>query len=157
VSSWSDEMVQLGDHLLAGATKDGIEAVSTGAVVVRNSKALILVRAASNPFMPARGDLPGGYTSAHEALLDCLARELHEETGLHLMSIDRYLGHFDFITGRGMTARQLNFLAQASHGSISLNALEHSGYEWVSLSDEPELQRLRVSKEVLAILRMASA
>ncbi len=157
MSDWSGELQELGGHLMAGAAHDGIEAVSTGAVVVRKSKVLVLIRAASNHFMPSRGDLPGGYTLAAEGLLDCLAREYQEETGLHLTQVERYLGHFDYATGRGLKARQFNFLAHSTHGSITLNGSEHSGYEWVSLADEQELRRLRVSKEVLAILRMASA
>ena len=46
-------------------------------------------------------ELPSGTLDLNESLIEALAREVTEETGLKITKIDSYLGFFDYIFRSG--------------------------------------------------------
>ncbi|MEV8333891.1 NUDIX hydrolase [Streptomyces niveus] len=70
-----------------------------------------------------------------ESVLDCLIREVGEETGLAVESVDQYLGHFDYTYARGRVSRQFVFaLTPDKPGPIVLT--EHDRHQWIRDADE---------------------
>lgn len=139
------------EELHAAAIKEGIEKFVMGALVLSNSKVLLLKRA-SHDWLPNFVELPSGGVDEGEALIDALARELLEETGLKLLAAERYVGHFDYVTESGKRARQFNFIVSVHEGNVTLNPDEHSEFYWV----EPTIEALAnygISEQTLSILR----
>jgi len=72
-------------------------------------------------------ELPSGNVEPQEALVQALAREVFEETGLQIVSIDRYVDSFDYLSG-GQRVRQFNFRTTVQPGQIVLDPREHQKY-----------------------------
>lgn len=151
----ADGILERVSQLEVEARSAGIQARSVGGIVMRQGSTLILVRSAAHPFMPGCGDIPGGYALPTETLLEALARETKEETGSDVVAVTRYLEHFDFTTGRGLRARQFNFLIEISGLNVVLAKDEHSAFVWCDPTDIAELRHLRVSREVRSVLAKA--
>ena len=98
------------------------------AVLVRNSHVLLLKS------KDGRWDLPGGHLKRGEGSVPALSREVFEETGL---SIDT--SQLKQINGSTGTTRF--YVGTYPHDDIVLSH-EHTGHEFVSLQDIPELEGL---------------
>lgn len=82
-------------------------------------------------------DIPGGRVDPHEALEVALAREIKEETGLSLESIQRIIGAQDiFVTQKGLHVVRLTYVVTAV-GAVELSP-EHSEHAWLVLDMLPE-------------------
>lgn len=139
------------EELHAEAMKQGIEKIVMGGLVLSNGKILLLKRA-SHDWLPNFVELPSGGVDDDESLIDALSRELLEETGLKLLSAERYMGHFDYITESGKRARQFNFVVSVHEGEVKLDPDEHSEFYWVEPTVE-SLASYRISEQTLSILR----
>jgi 8-oxo-dGTP diphosphatase len=58
--------------------------VGVHGVIADRGRMLILRRAPSMTYMPGAWDLPGGHLALGEDFIECLAREVDEETGLQI-------------------------------------------------------------------------
>ena len=94
----------------------------------------------------------GGCLEKDESLYNAALREVKEETGLEIISIDKYVGHFDYQSASGLLTRQLNFLVSTAPSEIKINPLEHSRYILSSLADL-NFQGLNISDEVLETIK----
>lgn len=118
-------------ELLSQATADGIQKLVVGAFIIRDGKFLIVKRSDTDDFLPELHEIPSGGVDPGETLETALRREVLEETGLDILSIDRYINHFDYISGSGKRARQFNFMVSVDPGApVTLNPVEHSEYDW---------------------------
>jgi 8-oxo-dGTP diphosphatase len=105
------------------------------AAVVIHDDAVLFVRRSPDDYRGGTWELPGGRREKGESVLDCLTREIGEETGLPVRSVDQYLGHFDYTNARGRTSRQFVFTVTPDKpGPILLT--EHDRYQWIRASDE---------------------
>ncbi|MGW5068705.1 NUDIX hydrolase [Streptomyces cyaneofuscatus] len=105
------------------------------AAVVTDADRVLLVRRKPDDFMGGLWEIPSGHVDAGESLLDAARRETREETGLTVISVDRYLGHFDYENSRGTTTRQFNFaVTVAETGPVILT--EHDLHQWVAPSGD---------------------
>ncbi|PYI12313.1 hypothetical protein BO78DRAFT_465513 [Aspergillus sclerotiicarbonarius CBS 121057] len=125
--------------------------VVSAAVIIRQNKVLLLQRA---PFddCPNLWEVPGGAAHPQETILDCLVRELHEETGLRASGIPRMLGEFEWddsalesnggVSERRGTWKIFMFLVTVEEGEcllgergvdldVRLDPNEHQRYVWV--------------------------
>jgi 8-oxo-dGTP diphosphatase len=138
------------DQLTAEAERDGIATLAVGAVITDDAGRVLLLRRNADDFMGGQWELPSGKTDPGERLDVALAREVQEETGLHLTGITAHLGHFDYANRRGVRSRQHNFaIVTASTSPVLLT--EHDRYEWCDLADD-----LPVSDAVKAVLAAAA-
>ncbi|MEU6328804.1 NUDIX hydrolase [Streptomyces sp. NPDC047049] len=134
--------------LLAAADRDAITKHVVGAVIPDGDGRVLLMRRAADDFMGGLWELPSGGVDPGESLLDALRREVREETGLPLVSIDDYLGHFDYTSGSGKRARQFTFAASADLGvPVRLSPDEHDAYRWADAAGQEQ-----VSTAVRALL-----
>ena len=117
-----------------------IATTSTDVTVVRalveSDGRVLLVRRAASDSMPGRWELPGGKLDRDELVLEGLARELEEETGLMLADA-RLFSTRDMISPRGRSVREFVYVASAV-GAVTLSD-EHDGFAWVDATDELEL------------------
>ncbi|WP_336053084.1 NUDIX hydrolase [Streptomyces sp. CA2R101] len=134
--------------LLAAADRDAVTKHVVGAVIPDGDGRVLLMRRAADDFLGGLWELPSGGVDPGESLLDALRREVREETGLPLVSIDDYLGHFDYTSGSGKRARQFTFAASADLGvPVRLSPDEHDAYRWADAAGQEQ-----VSPAVRALL-----
>jgi 8-oxo-dGTP diphosphatase len=131
--------------LVAEAEDAGIDRLVVGAVIAGAGKVLLLLRR-EDDFMPGIFELPSGKVETGESLLEALAREVAEETGLVVTGVDAYLGAFDYTSGSGKATRQFNFtLTVAALAPVVLS--EHADHIWA-----PVVDGIPVSTDVARVL-----
>ncbi len=111
------------------------------AVIVKDNKALILLRASSEK-KGGRWDLPGGHLNEGEELMEGLLREVYEETGLTLAEPVESL----------YTKENTSFFkAGMPQEDIKLSH-EHTEYKFISVDEIPENISSRFIKAIKATL-----
>jgi 8-oxo-dGTP pyrophosphatase MutT (NUDIX family) len=113
--------------------------IATGALVFDAStpERILLIQRAAHDSMPGRWEIPGGACDKEDlSILDGVARELWEETGLAASSIGPQVGdgHY-FLTRSGKLVCKFNFLVDAGKGAdgkldVKLDPNEHQNYVW---------------------------
>jgi 8-oxo-dGTP diphosphatase len=135
------------DNLTKKSDEEGINRYVVGAVIVNDSKVLLLQRP-KDDFMGGIYELPSGKVEAGEALDTALLREVEEETGLNISRIVRYIGHFDYESKSGKKTRQFNF-AVSVNSPLEIKLTEHDNYAW---SRKEELDKYQVTDSVKEVL-----
>ncbi|WP_082190681.1 NUDIX hydrolase [Bradyrhizobium pachyrhizi] len=142
------------DSLALEIARDGIQKIVCGAVILHlpregEAQCLLLERAADD-FMGGLVELPSGGVDVGEELIGALHREVLEETGLQ-GQVEGYLGAFDYLSGSGKKARQLNFLMTSLEKSVRINPAEHSQFYWLTQTDLANTE-LKISVETSRIV-----
>ncbi|KAL1613893.1 hypothetical protein SLS54_010170 [Diplodia seriata] len=119
--------------------------LAVGALVFKAGRLLLVQRSATERAFPTVWEVPGGSVdSDDETVLHAVARELEEETGLHVTSIDHEVGvGVQFRTGSGENRTNWLKLAfevavaeqEAEEIAIRLDPVEHQDYLWVEEED----------------------
>ena len=135
--------------------RDGIQKVVVGAVI-RCGDLVLLLKRQSDDFMGGLVELPSGMVDPGEEIIEALKREVQEETGLTIESLDSFIGTFDYTSGSGKKTRQLNFLTRVQEREVRLNPGEHTEYYWLS-PDAKDFQSLNISKKTRQIIKKAFA
>ena len=125
------------------ALRDGIEKIVVGAIISRDGKVLVL-RRKQDDYLGGMDELPSGHVEQGESVLDALRREVKEETGLTVTHIHSLESRFDYLTGSGKKARQLNFVVEVSDRGGRILLSEHSAYCWAG---PEEVQALNLSEK----------
>ncbi len=141
------------ETLMNNLSNDQIEKVVVGAIIMNDGGQILLLRRSAGDFMGGLVELPSGGVDQGEDIFDALTREITEETGLTVTSVDRYVGHFDYTSGSGKKTRQLNFVVSA-HGEVHVNPDEHDDFLWVSVTDDI-LKKSNISAETRRIIELA--
>ncbi|KAB2579016.1 hypothetical protein BFW01_g1114 [Lasiodiplodia theobromae] len=118
--------------------------LAVGAFVFDGSRLLLVQRSTTERAFPNVWEVPGGSVDAEdETVLHAVARELEEETGLHVTSINHEVGvGVQFQSGSGRNWLKLAFeVGVAEHERtaeaipIRLDPVEHQNYLWVEEED----------------------
>lgn len=125
---------------LEEAKKDGIEKFVVGAVISKDERLLILLRKPDD-FLGGIYELPGGGVEKGETIKEGLEREVKEETSFNVKNVNKYLGHFDYISEKGKKSRQFNFDVDVFDSS-NIKLTEHDDYKWIK---KEELRNYDVS------------
>ena len=96
--------------------------------LVESDGCVLLVRRAAWDSLPGQWELPGGKIDRGERVLEGLAREVEEETGL-MLSDARQLSTRELVSPRGNLVREHVYAAGAI-GTVTLSD-EHDAYAWV--------------------------
>lgn len=105
-------------------------------VLLRNSEDKYLVLKRSIEVVPGKGltwDMPGGRIEPGSTLMDNLARELMEETGLTLSVVPRLIAAQDLMKVAERHVVRLTYIGEAE-GDVHLSH-EHTDYKWLSLEE----------------------
>ncbi len=106
--------------------------------LVKNAegKYLVLERSVKKyPEVPNRWDIPGGRINPGAPLLDNLAREIKEETGLILTGTPTLIAAQDILRIPGKHVVRLTYLVTVGPGEPKLDGEEHDRYEWFNLQE----------------------
>ena len=112
-------------------------------LIVNKHKEVLFVESVSGlrKFM-----FPGGTLEPNESVLDCLKREIKEETNLRVKIVKPIFA--DTIYSKRVPQLGIIYLCTAPHGKLSLSK-EHSAYAWVNSQSlhnleiaHPQLKRL---------------
>ncbi|KAK3332916.1 NUDIX hydrolase domain-like protein [Cercophora scortea] len=109
-----------------------------GAVVILNSRALLIQRAATDGFPLAWECAGGGVDSDDATILHAVRRELREETGLTMTHVQALLDDETEFDGREGRWRKLTFLVQVQSGAhgelpaVILEPKEHQDFAWAT-------------------------
>lgn len=143
------------DTLVNQAKQDGIQKFVVGAYILQEGKMLLLRRSETEDFLPGIVELPSGGVDEGETLDAALHREVLEETGLAIKSLDKYVNAFDYVSGSGKKARQFNFVVTiADYNQLKLNPQEHDAYYWVAPTQD-NFKDYKISEKTLACLKDA--
>jgi len=135
--------------LIKEAKKQGINRYVVGAVIMKDSKVLLLQRP-KDDFMGGIFELPSGKVEEGEDLSAALHREVEEETGLNIKEINKYLDNFDYESKSGKKTRQFSFVVTMEE-PFEIKLEEHDSYVWTS---EDKLQEYPVTDSVKQILSL---
>jgi len=129
------------------AKADGIEKKVVGAILTFQKQILIVMRSDKEDFLPGLAEIPSGGVDGNETIMEALQREVFEETGLKILSVQKYLNSFDYMTGSGKKARQYNFWVIPESKDVKLNPEEHSRYEWWDSQKKETFEAYNFSNE----------
>lgn len=135
-------------ELIRTAIDNGIERFVVATLLVRKNKVLLL-RRKPEEFMGGMFELPSGRVEPDETLIGALEREVQEETGLTIKTIQAYLGSFDYQSGSGESTRQFNYSATVFPGKPVLSPMEHDIYRWIGPGKKDSVN---ISDDVYKIL-----
>jgi 8-oxo-dGTP diphosphatase len=131
-----------------------IQKVVAGGIIIKDSKVLIIQRAANEEAYPNLWEVPSGKKEPMEKIEDTALREVHEETGLKTKII-KVADVFNFSVEKTDEIRdvtQINFLLELSEESEVKLSAEHQNFAWVT---EDELIKYNLSKETKNSIKMA--
>jgi 8-oxo-dGTP diphosphatase len=115
--------------LLKKASEEQVKKLVVGALIVKETKILLLKRPMDD-FMGGIWELPSGNVEKYEDLCSALIREVLEETGLEIDEILKYVDSFDYESRSGKKARQFNFLIKIKNFN-PVKLTEHDDCAWV--------------------------
>ncbi|MDP9616481.1 NUDIX hydrolase [Streptomyces demainii] len=127
----------LGDLIHAAA--DGITKHVVGAVIPNAEGKVLLLHRAADDYLGGLWELPSGGVDADETLTEALRREVTEETGLTVTTIETYLGHFDYLSKSGKKTRQFNFTAWVTHERDTVKLTEHDAHLWADRTEQEQV------------------
>jgi len=94
-------------------------------------------RSESRSLFPGAWDLVGGHLEPGESIMECLSRELREETGWDLARVLADLGTLEWTGNDGVDRREIDYLVEASGDPAHprLEAGLHLDPRWVTLDE----------------------
>lgn len=135
--------------------------VSSKGIIISPNNKILIVRIQTGCHAEGIWDLPGGGVEDNESLIDCLKREIKEETNLDLEpnSIKKLSSTQNFdIPEDGVHAKWNYFKAKCTNLNVVLNPAkwlqgkpEHSEYMW--LDSISELEKLDICKQHKKVLK----
>ena len=104
------------------------------AQIINADKQVLLIQRAADDWCAGVWEMPGGGKEQGESLLDCIHREVQEETGLTIIGEPKFIGYFDFSHSESAaTKRKFCFRISATVGTVQLSD-DHSNYGYFSLA-----------------------
>lgn len=141
------------DRIIEEIKKDEIQKIVVGAVVCLKENSPLLVRRASDDFMGGLVEIPSGTVDAGETIEEALFREVKEEVGLKINSIDSFIGTFDYLSGSGKKTRQINFKVTTEENNPILSE-EHDAF-YIFPINSKEYNELNISNSTRKIISNA--
>jgi 8-oxo-dGTP diphosphatase len=129
---------------LHAARSRGVTRFVAAAVFICKHRVLVLKRLGTDSELAGFWEIPGGHLEEGETVMQGLAREVAEETGLEIPESPKYLGHFDYTNTKGQLITQINFGIWLEREAVLSKHPEHECYRWIYAA---QLTALEVSEE----------
>ncbi len=123
-----------------------IQGVAVGAVIVKDSKVLILQRHKNEKTYPEMWELPSGKKELLESVESAVVREAKEETGLAVV-VEEVSSVFNYQMEKESEIRdvtQINFLVRVIGDEDVLLSQEHQAFAWAG---KDNMEKYSLSKE----------
>lgn len=119
-------------------------------IALKNKRgSFLLLRRAPSADAAGKWDIAGGRINPGSSLMDNLAREVREETGLEFLGTPRLIAAQDLTTPSGRHVVRLTYVGEASEG-VPVLSEEHVEYQWATLESMRALDNLdRYFKELV--------
>lgn len=132
---------------------DAIKKVTIGAVI-RFENDYIVLRRAKTTYLEGYYEIPNGNMEFGETIDECIYRIINEKIGCQVKGVDRYLGHFDYISSDNKKTRQYNFLVQIKDFDNVKLSEKHDDYKLASIFECENI--LNISDETLFAIKTAN-
>ncbi|KAI8611143.1 NUDIX hydrolase domain-like protein, partial [Chytriomyces sp. MP71] len=121
------------------AAHPDVDVLASGALIFLHGRVLVMQRAATDS-RPLKWETPGGGVDAEDpTILHGVVREVFEEAGLRVVSVDAVVGPKEghrFVSSRGLKVRKVSFLVTVADAScVILDPLEHAQCLWLTEED----------------------
>ena len=139
------------ERLRQVARIDGDGCIVNAIIRNRQDEILVLRRSKERLMLPLCWDLPGGHVRSNETLEQGLIREVREEIGISLRSIDALIANWAwrFPTNSPQKMQQFDFLVTVEPGSsIDLNLDEFVESRWLASDELWLFQEFRAADDV---------
>lgn len=112
------------------------DALAVGAFIFSATTRLLLLRRAPTDSHPNKWEVPGGGVDpTDESVLHAVAREVFEEAGLEVTSVDGFPGYTEFRSSKGRRIRKYSFVVSVGEGEVKTDEREHSEARWCTWED----------------------
>jgi len=145
-------------HTKHGKNKElGADVCAVRAIIIHESKFLLIQRTITDHF-GGEWEFPGGCIEQNETVLDALARELFEETGITIKNISNYLGNMEYLSrlGTGKIIREFIFVIDPLIDPAGIKLTEHDAFVWIDQKDLSTYHITEVTKSILPKLSTSS-
>lgn len=116
-------------------------------------KYLILKRAKPYPGQKiCKWDIPGGRINPGEEVNKALKREIKEETGLILSTVNKILAVQDILRVNGRHTVRITYEATCREGNVMVNKNEHTSFRWADLNEIAGLRYDSFLSPVISLL-----
>ena len=117
------------------------DALAVGAFIFSATSRLLLLRRAPTDTHPNEWEVPGGGVDpTDESLLHAVAREVFEEAGIEVTSVDGFVGYTEFKSSKGLRIRKFSFVVSVGAGEVKTDEREHSEARWCTWEDVKGLE-----------------
>lgn len=135
------------------AIQEGLDGIGAGALIFDSQDRLLILQRAAHDSMPNLWEVPGGACDGdNETILDGIAREVWEESGLKVSRFGDLVAPLNgllFTSSRGMKICKYTFQAEVeSTDVVKLDPNEHQDYLWVT-EEECRSHNLRRENNVV--------
>ncbi len=133
-------------------SKNIIQKVVVGAIVVHKNKILLLQRALNEESFPGLWELPSGRREDFESSVQAVKREVKEETGLNV-EVVAPMNTFEYVIEKKDIIKdttQINFLVKIKGKPGVKITKEHDNFAWVN---KRNLLNYKISKEIKKALK----
>ena len=141
-------------YLLEEAQKDNIKKIVVGGIILNRKREVLVVTRKPHDFLGGIDELPSGHLEAGETILQGMAREIKEETGMDIALIESYLNYFDYLSRSGKKTRQFNFV-MIPKDDTRVILTEHNAYKWQTV--QQALANPKITDEVKSCLQIFNA
>lgn len=117
----------------------------TCAIIIQNEKILLMQRG-EHPHHPFQWEFPGGKINPEEMESECILREIDEELGIQVETLER-LDPAEFDYGF-KTIELIPFICFIQKGKIKLN--EHVDYKWIKLQEAGAMDISEADRKVIS-------
>lgn len=124
------------------------------ALIKKGNQFLVARRSLTDDYMPGLWDIPGGTVEFEENILQCVAREVLEETGL-VVKINNPIFVHDHING---LRHQFEVIYDCDYlsGDIILNPEDHDEFRWTTLEEIKQLPKIAFLEKLTEFLSQQS-
>lgn len=109
--------------------------------IKNKNKYLITRRSLLNDYKPGEWDIPGGTVEFGEDPVECLEREIKEESNLKVKVV-KPIYIYSYVSGENRHQLQIVYECEYKSGNVKLNPEEHDEFKWATILEIKKLPKI---------------